>query len=179
MYLRKSIMLHPEVILFIIISTGRCNGRISREKYLPGAPWGAMTASGFSYKSSMSIDENNIDISVGVYTFFMKHNSWKKPVANSPYHLEHEQHHFDITRLGAAKLVYEIRKAHFTQANYKTLLSSLFDRIYNEQIAMQNQYDHETKNSIDTAMQLQWNKKISDEIRKLQNYNKENISLKN
>ncbi len=144
-----------------------------------GAPWGAMTASGFSYKSSMSVDENNIDISVGVYTFFMKHNSWKKPVANSPYHLEHEQHHFDITRLGAAKLVYEIRNARFTKGNYKTLLNSLFDKVYNEQIAMQNQYDHETKNSLDTAMQKQWNQKISDEITKLQNNSGEDISLKN
>ena len=39
-------------------------------KVPPGVPWGAMTASGFSYKSSASIDEDHIDITVGVYTFF-------------------------------------------------------------------------------------------------------------
>lgn len=143
-----------------------------------GAPWGAMTASGFSYKSSMSVDENNIDISVGVYTFFMKNRSWKKPDANSPYHLEHEQHHFDITRLGAAKLVNEIREAHFTPGNYRALLNSLFDKVYKEQIGLQNQYDQETKNSMDTTKQLGWNQKISDEIGKLQQNTNENLSLK-
>lgn len=143
-----------------------------------GAPWGAMTVSGFSYKSSMSVDENNIDISVGVYTFFIKNKSWKKPTSNSPYHLEHEQHHFDITMLGAAKVVNEIRKAHFTSQNYKTLLNSLFDKVYNEQIALQNQYDLETKNSMDTAKQTQWNRKISEEIKKLKMNSDENISVK-
>ena len=142
-----------------------------------GAPWGAMTSSGFSFKSSMRADENSIDICVGVYTFFIKSSSWKKPVANTPYHLEHEQHHFDITRLGAAKLVNEIRKAHFTKGNYRTLLNSLFNKVYNEQIALQNQYDLETKHSLNTAMQLQWNQRISNELRKLNKDNDENLSL--
>jgi hypothetical protein len=150
-----------------------------RGKVPAGAPWGAMTSSGFSYKSSMSVDENTIDISVGVYTFFIKDKSWKKPEANSAYHLAHEQHHFDITRLGAAKLVNEIRKAHFTISNYKTLLNSIFDKVYSEQIALQNQYDRETKNSMDTAAQLKWNQKISDEIRSLKEDNHKNVSFKN
>jgi hypothetical protein len=130
------------------------------------APWGAMTASGFSFNSSMEEDENRIDISVGVYTFFTKHDSWKKSNVNSPYHLEHEQHHFDITRLGAEKLVEEIRKAHFTKSNYRQLLNSIFDRVYNENLAWQHQYDLETKNSIDVEKQKEWNKKISDAIKK-------------
>src|SRR6185312_5699610 len=142
------------------------------------APWGAMTASGFSYKSSASIDEDKIEITVGVYTFFTKNNSWKKPSAHSAYHLQHEQHHFDITRLGAAKVVDEIRKAHFTKTNYKTLLNSIFDKVYQEQIALQNQYDRETKNSMDTAKQLEWNRKITDEMQKIKTNPGLGISLK-
>src|SRR6185312_10223232 len=75
-----------------------------------GAKWGAMTASGFSFNSEMEEDgDNHILISIGVYTFFTKHDSWKKPDINSAYHLEHEQHHFDITRLFAQKFSDEIR----------------------------------------------------------------------
>ena len=132
------------------------------------APWGAMTASGFSFNSSMEEDENRIDISVGVFTFFTKHDSWKKSNVNSPYHLEHEQHHFDITRLGAEKLVEEIRKAHFTKSNYRQLLHSIFDKVYNENLAWQHQYDLETKNSMDVEKQKGWNKKISDAIEKME-----------
>jgi hypothetical protein len=133
----------------------------------PSAPWGAMTASGFSFNSSMKQDGNQIDISVGVYTFFTKHDSWKKPNVNSAYHLEHEQHHFDITRLAAEKLVEEIKKAHFTISNYRKLLHSIFDKVYNENIALQHQYDLETKNSMNVEEQKKWNEKISDEIKKL------------
>lgn len=132
-------------------------------------PWGAMTASGFSFNSSMEENENNIQISVGVYTFFTKHDSWKKPEVNSAYHLEHEQHHFDITRLGAQKLVEEIKKAHFTKNNFQKLLNSIFNKVYDENIAWQHQYDKETKNSMDIAKQKEWNEKISAQIAGLKN----------
>ncbi len=148
-----------------------------RGKVPTAVPWGAMTASGFSFNSSMHQEGNAINISVGVYTFFIKHDSWKKPEANSPYQLEHEQHHFDITRLGSVKLEDEIRKAHFTATNYKTLLNSLFDKAYTEEIAWQKQYDLETHNSLDTAKQLAWNKKISEEIAALKNRKGEEVSL--
>ncbi|HXR84127.1 MAG TPA: hypothetical protein VN722_07455 [Hanamia sp.] len=130
-------------------------------------PWGAMTASGFSFNSSMEENENNIEISVGVYTFFTKHDSWKKPNVSSAYHLEHEQHHFDITRLGAQKLVEEIKKAHFTKNNYRKLLNSMFEKVYDETIARQHEYDNETKNSMDIEKQKEWNEKISGEIAQL------------
>lgn len=136
-------------------------------KVPPSVPWGAETASGFSFHSSMQSDENSIDISVGIYTFLTKHDSWKKPNVNSTYHLEHEQHHFDITRLSAAKLEDEIQKAHFTRNNYKSLLNSIFNKVYNEEIQLQKNYDLETRNSIDTAKQLEWNKNISAQIQKL------------
>lgn len=127
-------------------------------------PWGAMTASGFSFHSTMSQDENHLEIWVGVYTFFTRHNSWKKPEAHSPYHLEHEQHHFDLTRLGAAKLENELRKAHYTSTNYKSLLNSIFDKVYKEELQWQNEYDGQTQNSSDVAQQQEWNRKISAEI---------------
>lgn len=142
-------------------------------------PWGAMTASGFSFNSSLSEKGNNIDISVGVFTFFTRHDSWKKPEAHTPYQLEHEQHHFDITRLGSAKLEDEIKKAHFTVNNYKSLLNSIFDKVYKAEIAWQKQYDLETQNSRDTVNQLEWNTKISDEIRQLKNGGSKRRSLIN
>ena len=130
----------------------------------PNVPWGAITASGFSFDSDMTDDGSNLDITVGVYTFFIKHDSWKKPDINSDYHLEHEQHHFDITRLYSEKLVDEIKKAHFTADNYKKLLNSIFDKVYDENTAMQHEYDSETKNSMDVDKQKEWNQKISAEM---------------
>jgi hypothetical protein len=128
------------------------------------SPAGAVTASGFAFNSQMNFDGYNIDVTIGVYAYFTKHDSWKKATINSDYHLLHEQHHFDITRLGARKLIVELQKAHFTKANYNTLINSIFNKVYDENIALQQQYDKETKNSIDVKKQLEWNNKISKEL---------------
>lgn len=128
---------------------------------------GAVTSSGFAFNSQMNYDGNTINFIIGVYCFFSKHDSWKKPDINSDYHLLHEQHHFDITRLGAQKLIQQLQKADFTKANYNTLLSSVFNKVYDENIALQHQYDLETKNSIDVKKQLEWNEKIAGEMEKL------------
>lgn len=128
---------------------------------------GAVTASGFAFDSKMNSDGRNIYLDIQVYTFFIKNDSWKKPQINSDYHLLHEQHHFDITRMGAEKLVAELAKAKFTKDNYNSLLTSLFEKAYKENSDVQQQYDRETMHSIDTAKQQQWNEKIAGEIEKL------------
>jgi len=135
----------------------------------PGAPWGAMTASGFSYGSSVREDDGNIDIEVGIYTFFIKSESWKKADISSSYHLEHEQHHFDITRLSAEKLMDDIRSAHFTTKNVSQVLNAIFDKVNDYNTAMQHQYDLETNNSMNVAKQTEWNQKINAEIDKIKN----------
>ena len=136
---------------------------------------GAATASGFAFNSKMNFDGRNIYLDIGVYTFFIKHESWKKPQINSDYHLLHEQRHFDITRLGAEKLIGELAKANFTKDNYNSLLTSMFEKAYKENSDRQSQYDNETKHSIDSAKQQEWNEKIANEIKKL----KESTIVKN
>lgn len=136
---------------------------------------GAVTASGFAFDSQMNYDGKNIYLDVKVYSFFVKSDSWKKPQINSDYHLMHEQHHFDITRLSAEKLVKEIAHANFTKNNYNTLLSALFEKAYNENSDLQHQYDKETMHSIDTTKQHEWNDKIAANIQKL----RESIVVKN
>ncbi len=128
---------------------------------------GAVTASGFAFDSKMNFDGKNIYLDIEVYTFFIKNDSWKKPQVNSDYHLLHEQHHFDITRMGAEKLVDKIMHAKFTKNNYNSLLTSLFEEVYKENSDVQHQYDKETIHSIDTAKQQEWNNKIAVEIKKL------------
>jgi hypothetical protein len=136
---------------------------------------GAVTASGFAFDSQMNFDGKNMYLNIGVYTFFSKSGSWKKPQINSDYHLLHEQHHFDITRLGTQKLISEIAKAHFTKDNYNALLSSIFNKAYNENESIQMQYDKETNHSLNVDKQLEWNDKIAAEIQKL----KDSMVIKN
>ena len=132
------------------------------------SPAGAMTASGFAFNSQMNSDGNSVNLSIGVYVYFTKNDSWKKANINSEYHLLHEQHHFDITELSAEKLITELQEARFTRSNYNVLMNSIFDKAFNDNLIMQQQYDKETKNSIDIKKQLEWNDKIAAEIKELQ-----------
>lgn len=128
---------------------------------------GAVTASGFAFDAQMDMVENQINLTIWVYTFFNKKFSWKKPNINSDYHLLHEQRHFDITRVSAEKFCNELVKANFTINNYKKLLPSIFDAVFNEHTVMQRDYDRETQHSINIKEQLRWNNKIAEEIKKL------------
>ncbi len=136
---------------------------------------GAVTASGFAFDSQMFFDGKTIYLDIGIYSFFSEKDSWKKPGVNSGYHLLHEQHHFDITRISAENLIDEIRRAHFTKANYNALLNSLFDKAYKKNADIQHEYDRETNHSINVDKQLEWNDKIAAEIFKL----KQSLALKN
>jgi hypothetical protein len=127
----------------------------------------AVTSSGFAYGAGITMKDGHLEINVGVYTFFNKSKSWRRSFISSDYHLQHEQHHFDITRFGAERFCEEIRKAKFTATNYKEVLNDVFDKIYNENLALQDQYDNETEHSINKDKQLAWNDKISGEVKKL------------
>ncbi len=129
---------------------------------------GAVTASGYAFDADIKIEGKTVYLNVGVYVFFSKSLSWKKPSINSDYHLLHEQVHFDITRLGAENFIRELVNAKFTKDNYNQVLDSVFDKSYAENFALQEQYDKETQHSINRQVQLKWNDKIGGEIKKIQ-----------
>lgn len=130
-------------------------------------PGGAATASGFGYNFSGENDGKTLKINITVQTYFLKKTSWKKPGTQLPYHLQHEQVHYDITRLGAEKLVTEFKSGVYTADNYLQLIKNLYRKVDLETIARQQQYDQQTKNSRDVEMQADWNEKISKEIQAL------------
>lgn len=137
----------------------------------PNHSGGAVTASGFAFNSEMNFSDGTYELVIGVYSFFTKHDSWKKPIIHADYHLLHEQHHFDITRIGAEELVHELQEAGINENNYQTLLNRIFQKVYAENNRLQNQYDLETKHSIDVTRQHEWDSKIVMELKKIKQNN--------
>ncbi len=129
-------------------------------------PAGAVTSSGFAYNADIHFDDNDrMTLELDVFCYFTRHDSWKKPATNSAYHLEHEQHHFDITYLATLNFIKSVKQAHFTPDNYNRVLSDLFNTAYDKNIAMQHKYDSETQHSIDKVQQESWNQKITEMLR--------------
>lgn len=128
---------------------------------------GAVTASGYAFDADVKVERGIIYLNIGVYVFFIKSESWKKPNINSDFHLLHEQRHFDITRLGAENFINELVKSKFTKDNYEAILNTVFNKSYDENTALQNKYDEETQHSIKKDKQLQWNDKIAEDLKKV------------
>lgn len=78
----------------------------------------------------------------------------------NPYILKHEQGHFDITEVYARKLDAALKNYKVNFNTMKNDLQTIYSRITDEKDAMNEQYDNETKHSVDTTMQRVWNQKI-------------------
>lgn len=128
----------------------------------------AVTSSGFAYSWNGQDDGETLYLNISVYTFFTKNNSWKKSMVNSDYHLLHEQRHFDITKLGADNFVKELKNTSYTIKNYQQLISQIFDRVYDENLALQHEYDLETKHSLDKQKQELWNERIPKALKDIE-----------
>lgn len=122
---------------------------------------GAVTSSGYAFDADVKVEGKVIYMNIGVYAFFSKRNSWKKTNIITDYHLLHEQNHFNITQISAEKFIDAVAKAKFTRDNYQSLINKLFDETYDECNRLQEQYDRETRHSLNREVQLKWNDQIA------------------
>jgi len=96
---------------------------------------------------------------------FSKTKSWG--LHKTDYILTHEQGHFDIAEIYARKLNKLMREYKFDKNTFKEDLKTMYQSIALEKDAFQNQYDEETNHSIKREKQVDWLKKISDQLHEL------------
>lgn len=138
-------------------------------KDFKGAPGGpgpvaAITSSGFGYKADMKTNGSKGQINIGVYCFFSKGKSWVKPGRTTPYILNHEQHHFDVSYLAALSFIEKVKKTNITPANTNTVLPALYREACDLMNKMQNEYDGQTKNGQLTEVQEKWNNFFAERL---------------
>ena len=133
------------------------------------SPFHAETSSGISHSFSVKQSDIILDFDYDVKTYFRSHQSWVKPTENTPYLLGHEQLHFNISELHARKLrqaleAYEIDK------DFKRDLRNIYDSILKESEKMQQQFDAETRHSLNRDAEMAWRNFVSLELEKLKNF---------
>jgi hypothetical protein len=128
-------------------------------KGTPGPPSvvAAITSSGFGYKAGMKSTNGKGEISVSVYCYFSKPNSWVRKGKTTAYILNHEQHHFDATYICTKRFIEKIRTANLTTTNMNDVLAKLYKECSTEMRKMQADYDGETMNGQLKDKQEKWN----------------------
>ena len=93
-----------------------------------------------------------------IKSLFSRTRSWG--LHKTDYILSHEQGHFDIAEIFARKLHKKMSEYRFDKRTCNKKLGEIYDEIVEEKSEMQNDYDKETRHSINKEKQAQWLKKI-------------------
>jgi hypothetical protein len=107
---------------------------------------------------------------ININTVFVKSASWVKRGNESEYLLRHEQGHYDIAEANARKYRKAVKEFNFNRATLQKDLDSLHQYYYALCFKEQEQYDLETKHSLNKEVQEQWISRIMGELEKGMNY---------
>lgn len=102
---------------------------------------------------------NNNQFGYTIKSRFSKTRSWGSH--KTDYILSHEQGHFDIAEVFARKLHKNLSEYKFNKKTYQKDLKKIYEDITEEKEEAQNDYDKETRHSINKEKQAEWLKKIS------------------
>ncbi len=102
------------------------------------------------------ITGNNLEFKI--QSKFSKTDSWG--LHKTDYILSHEQGHFDIAEIFARKLYQKMSEYTFNRKTFQNDLKKIYEEITGEKEEMQNEYDNETRHSINRTKQAEWLKKI-------------------
>ena len=118
----------------------------------------------------LSIEYNIRDNAFGfkIQSRFSKTRSWG--LHKTDYILSHEQGHFDIAEIFARKLNMKMKAYRFDRRSYQKDLKKIYDDILEEKTEMQNDYDRETRHSINKEKQAEWLKKIDRLLEEYEEY---------
>jgi hypothetical protein len=99
---------------------------------------------------------------------FSQSRSWG--LHKTEYILSHEQGHFDIAEVFARKLHKKMSEYKFDRKNYQKDLKKIYDDVIEEKEETQNNYDKETRHSINRQKQAEWLKRIEEMLEEYSDY---------
>ncbi|GAB3987142.1 hypothetical protein GCM10028807_06270 [Spirosoma daeguense] len=132
-----------------------------------GSHYAAEVFTSFAYEGKSSVKNGIIVLNLTAKAYMLKNSSWGRADAKNAYALNHEQRHFDITKIITERFKKKLSPDSLTLEDYNSIAQYQFIESYRELNRMQTQYDDETNHSINQAAQERWNQKIDAELRSL------------
>jgi hypothetical protein len=132
-----------------------------------GSHYAAEVFTSFSYEGKSTVKNGVILLTLNAKAYMLKPSSWAWPDAKNAYALNHEQRHFDITKIIVERFKRKINPDSLTLEDYNSITQYQFLESFREMNKMQTQYDSETNHSINQAAQERWNQKIDTELQEL------------
>lgn len=119
----------------------------------------------FGYTQDADIEDGILRVTIAVKAYVPKSACWANPTNRNDYYLNHEQRHFDITKIIAEQFKQKMLAKKLTPDNYEASLNMQYLDSYRDMNVMQKAYDDETSHSLNRAAQDAWNAKIDKALK--------------
>jgi hypothetical protein len=137
-----------------------------QDKPLPGN-FEAEVFTSIGYTEKAEVEKGFIILSLAIKVDMPKSDCWVRAGGREDYALNHEQRHFDITKLVAEHFKQKIMAMKLPPDNYDGEINVEYLETLRELNRMQTQYDRETHHGTDHEEQARWNEQIDKELRAL------------
>jgi hypothetical protein len=116
------------------------------------------------YNETVKLEKGIINIKLDIKVYAPKSACWVNSGGANAYSLNHEQRHYDITRLVAEHFKQNIKAEKLSTDNYDGPINVVYFDALREQDKLQKQYDSETSHSVNSYQQQKWNERIDKEL---------------
>lgn len=131
-----------------------------RARTAPSGPYAAMVIPAFGYDEQHKVVNGTIQVNLSMKVYLAKSASWVSAGGQTDYALNHEQRHFDITRIIARQFQQKVLSAGLTPDTWEAFIGMQYLDSYRDMHAMQTAYDSETAHGRNHAAQAEWNQRI-------------------
>ncbi|OOG74950.1 hypothetical protein B0E43_10690 [Algoriphagus sp. A40] len=116
----------------------------------------------FSVQGISLMDSGSVVQTLEISVYMLPYQSWVK--SPSSYALNHEQRHFDVTRIVADRLTHKLETMDLELDFYQARINEAYLDAYREMNRLQEFYDKQTQNGLNTAEQENWNQIIDEAL---------------
>lgn len=137
-----------------------------QSKHKPLMNANAAVMPGFGYEIEQEVVNGIINVHVRLKVYVPKSACWADHNGRDAYALNHEQRHFDITKIIAEQYKQKILANNLNPDNYEAFILMQYLDSYRDMDKMQKAYDKETSHSRNEFAQHEWNERIDKELKK-------------
>lgn len=130
----------------------------------PGSNYSASIFTSFAWEGNPYIENGFVNLELVVKVFMLKQSSWVKASVRDDYGLNHEQRHFDITKIIVERFKQKVLQMELTPDSYDGEIGYLYIETYREMNKMQEAYDEETDHGKNKTAQERWNAFIDQQL---------------
>ncbi len=132
---------------------------------VPRSRYAAQVFTSFAYEGHTDVSNGVINVNLVFKVFTLKHSSWVSEPARNTYALNHEQRHFEITKLVTERFKKRIIPDSLSLNDYNSEIQYQYIEAFREMNHLQDQYDGEANHGINQADQERWNRRLDAELR--------------